>query len=395
MNTFEAFYDELSKIAKTRSVKEWQAATAAGDQGTADQIAQASGKLGLKPRQLQDVSSGGAEAGVDLMMGHKTVPGTGEANQSGYVARKLYKPDSPVSRGEFTPKLLEQKQQMTNAARALSPEAKQMVPAMYGHETHGEGPLQRTTSYHEYVPGVSDLRGAKQEVGGRDVYKNPRAQYMGDINKVNETVINPMEAQGQHMMDTTKIRSSSGGLGTNWGNVVGSKQGPKVLDFLPHNANRPISENHALGSMQAYQPKGDSKFGPDVAAGQNPNVGALRKEVFNPQMKIEKAPQTAAPAQSGVQPVAKPAFAGNDVATTVPQAKSLPRAAPAAAAPALAATGTTGHAMQSMGTAAPFQLMKKAPGLGGAVGGVLQKAEGSIAAKAPGMLGRIGKFFGR
>jgi len=367
-----------SKIAATRAVKEWQAANAAGNQAGADQIAKGYGDLGLKPRQLKDISPGGAEAGVDLMMGRKAVPSTGEVNQSGYVARKLYKPDSPVSQGEFTPKLLEHKQQMTDQARSLSPEAKSMVPAMYGHETHGAGGLQRSTSFHEYVPGISDLRGQKAEANGRAVYSNPRDQYMGAVNKVNETVVNPMEAQGHHMMDTTKIRNSSGSLGTNWGNVVNSPQGPKVLDFLPHTEGQ---ANHALDSLHTYAPKGDSRFGADP--GQNANVGALRKEVFNPQMNIQKAaPTTAPPAQhlggGGV----------DDVRTAVPQRAALP-----AARPALAASGTTAHTVQSMGTAAPFNLMKKAPSLGGAVGGALQSAEHSVAAKAPGMLARVGKFF--
>src|SRR5580658_2060000 len=85
-----AFRDELQKIAVTRSVKEWRAAQGAGDAGTAGQIAGASHQLGLKPRYLKDISTGGEEAGVDLMMGHKAGP-TGETNEGGLLARKLYK----------------------------------------------------------------------------------------------------------------------------------------------------------------------------------------------------------------------------------------------------------------------------------------------------------------
>lgn len=365
---YASFLDEFRKIAATRAVKEWQKATAGGDQATADQIAHGYGQLGLKPRQLKDVSIGGGEAGVDLMMGRKAVPSTGEVNQSGYIARKLYKPDSVISRGEFTPQLLEQKQQMTDTARSLSPEAKQMVPAMYGHETMGQGPLQRTVSYHEYVPGISDLRGQKSEVNGRDVYSNPRGEYMGAVNKVNETVINPMEARGQRMMDTTKIRSEGGAVEPNWGNVVKSPQGPKVLDFLPHNQSQP---NAALASMHAYKPSGDSKFGPDVEHGQNPNVGDLRKEVFNPQMKIEKPTTTPPPTQSGVRPVA-----------AAPQVLS-------------SSNLQSVHTVPPMSHAAPIPLVRPhvpaAPMA--AAGGMLQRAEGSVAGKVPGMLSRIGKFF--
>lgn len=412
MNTFEAFYDELSKIAVTRSVKEWQKANASGDKVTADQIAQGSGQLGLKPRQLKDISTGGEEAGVDLMMGHKTVPSTGEKNESGYLARKLYKPDSSISRGEFTPQLLQQKQQLTDSARAMSPEAKNMVPAMYGHETHGTGGLQRSTSFHEYVPGISDLRGIKQDVGGREQFSRPREKYMGDIENVENKVLNPMKQQGMTLGDTVRAKSS-GGKGINWGNVVQSPQGPKVLDFLPsvQGQSNPAFESYKahFGNLQPGQEASGSRFGEQTG------VAPLRKEVFNPQMNVTKPvnPPTP-PIQSGVRPSAPTVPADNaDMPTVSPgalrargQGTQPVRSAPsgqAVGAPlsirpgggmGQAAQGAVAHAPQAM-TTAPFQLMKKAPGLGGAVGGALQKAEGSIAAKAPGMLGRIGKFFGR
>jgi hypothetical protein len=271
-----AFRDEMMKIAVTRSVKEWRAANAAGDQGTAGQIAQASGQLGLKPRYLHDISQGGEEAGVDKMMGHVQTPNTGARNESGLLARKMYKPDSIVSQAEFTPQLLQQKQQLTDTARAISPQAKGMVPDMYGHSTTGAGtPLQRTTSYHELVPGVSDLRAL------------PREQTAKSISDVRSTVLKPMEQKGMDMGDTA-YHGDNGKMNVNYGNVVNSASGPKVLDFLP------VAQPHgdtpgttpAIESMKKYAPiYGGSKFSGEGAA----PLSALRKEVFKPTMQSNEA----------------------------------------------------------------------------------------------------------
>lgn len=411
---------KMPKVAATRAVKEWQKAQAGGDQMTSDQIAKGYGDLGLKPRQLKDVSTGGEEAGVDLMMGRKAVPSTGEVNQSGYVARKLYKPDSAISRGDFTHQLLGQKQQATDAARAMSPEAKQMVPAMYGHETAGQGGLQRNISYHEYVPGISDLRGQKAEVNGRDVFSRPREKYMGDVENVENKVLKPMQEKGMTLGDTVRARTG-GGRGVNWGNVVNSPQGPKVLDFLPSMQGQ---KNPAFESYKAHfgdNPTSAPAYGGSRFSGDAANVGSLRKEVFKPTMDVTPPPAAGAGqppiARSGTRASMPPAShapeammatslqgrgapaAGADSAqTSVPAARggaggvqpmrTAPTAVPAArASGALAHAPTMPSAAHSMGTAAPFNLVKKAP-----LGGALQAAEHSVAAKAPGMLTRIGKF---
>jgi len=90
---YRAFVDEMIKIAVTRSQREWrkeEAARLAAEEGghTAYQqkLVDAHRKLKLRPRYLKDISRGGEEAGVDLMMGdagNKALPG-------GYTVRKLY-----------------------------------------------------------------------------------------------------------------------------------------------------------------------------------------------------------------------------------------------------------------------------------------------------------------
>lgn len=341
----KALLDELQKIAATRSVKEWRAASASGDQATAGAIAGGAHQLGLKPRYLKDVSTGGEEAGVDLMMGHRAGP-TGESNDGGLLARKLYKPDSLVSQAEFTPQLLQQKQQMTDSARALSPQAKAMVPAMYGHDTMNAGtPLQRSMSFHEYVPGISDLRGKEAPDG---TYSRPGAERSADIEGVQKNVLDPMAAKGTTMADTVR-RTSGGGNGVNYGNVVSSPQGPKVLDFLPSVSGQ---ANPAIESMKKYAPiNGPSKFTGDQA-----NVGALRKEVFKPTMQSNEAPYQdrvmghmavgAAPPSpppgatppgrvAGWMPAARPTAPGAELATGA----ASPMARRAASPPAPEASG--------------------------------------------------------
>lgn len=375
-----AFLDELEKIAVTRSVLEWRAANAAGDQAGADAIAQAHGQLGAKPRYLEDISLGGAEAGVDKMMGSagaqpvagpnfqqrleqykankaqlgvdgrtptqsvKSSPegraallrGTqGPAaasapNESGYIARKLYKPDSDISRGEFTPQLLEQKQRITDQARALSPEAKAMVPAMYGHQTMGQGGLQRTTSMHEYVPGLSDLRGKNIGTEDKPIWSRSQ-QSRADLVNVQDKVLNPMHAQGKTMADTISA------TGTNYGNVVNSPSGPKVLDFLP---NVQGEKNPALESFKAYAPKG-SDF---VEGGAQGSMQQLRKEVFNPKMQIEHASagdQIAAARTLGGQAPAPGSLHTPANANASAQAMATPRPASRGGAPSMASSAPT------------------------------------------------------
>jgi hypothetical protein len=392
-----------SKIAATRAVKEWQKAQAGGDQGSADAIAKGYGDLNLKPRQLKDVSMGGEEAGVDLMMGKKFNPTTGEGNEGGYLARKLYKPDSSITRGEFTPQLLAEKQKLTDTARSLSPEAKQMVPGMYGHKSYGQGGLQRSVSYHEYVPGVSDLRGQKAEVNGRSVYSNPRDQYMGQVEKVKQTVLDPMAAKGMAMGDVSRPPSAGG---TNFGNVVGTKQGPKILDFLPENEK---GTSIQTDNLMKHQPAAVSDIYNRARSGEaNPQLNSslvggskfsgkdtpyqvkdIRKEVFKPTMHIEPPTAQVGGASSAA---AKPAAPGASM-PTAPQ--GLRPAAPVPGRTMPTAPQGIGGALAKTAPTAPIPLVRphvpSAPMA--AAGGMLQRAEHSVAAKAPGMLTRVGKFF--
>jgi hypothetical protein len=403
-----SFVDELEKIALTRSVKEWRASSAAGDTAGANQIAQGSAQLGLKPRYLQDISMGGEEAGVDKMMGHAGAAGlpstavrgqspasntmtptaTGPAqNADGLIARKLYKPDSTITRGEFTPQLLEQKQKATDMARGLSPEAKSMVPAMYGHETHGAGGLQRSTSMHEYVPGTSDLRGVKGEQGWSNV---PAARQ--NLEKVRDTVLNPMAAKGHTLGDTISE------TGTNYGNVVNSPQGPKVLDFLPKSRTQLDPTTQSFGTYAPthteFAHKVETAPG-EFRPGTHGSMGQLRKEVFNPQMNIQPASPAMQDRAQQVLMGKRPGLASAPAtsAVTPPPANAvLTRAAgpqamrPAAHVPTMptapvahAAVGGIAHAPTSLATHMPSS-----------VGRVVGTAERAAATRAPGLLRAAG-----
>lgn len=271
--TLRAFSNELEKIAVTRGVQEWRAAMARGDEAAANQIAQGYGQLGARPRYLKDVSLGGQEAGVDLMMGHAPALGPRMTeNPSGLVARKLYKPDSPVSQAEFTPQLLEEKLQATRQARGLSPEARALMPEMYGYQTTGAGtPLQRSMSYHEYVPGIQDIRGARTSAGHAEM-----PQAYAEIARAKAQLLDPMAQRGQVIGDVVTP------TGVNWGNIAHTPQGTKIIDFLPYTSGE-ISP--AQASYMKYAPAG-TEF---AAGAAKPSLGALRKEVFKPTMATHEA----------------------------------------------------------------------------------------------------------
>lgn len=339
----DSFLEPLLKVALTRSVKEWRAANAAGNTGQADAIAQGAGQLGLKPRQLKDVSIGGAEAGVDQMMGHAghvqpggmpqadpiaprraldqrveqmkankaqlglqgrmpapdvkaspegraallrgtqpAAPAAGPApNESGYIARKMYKPDSYISQAEFTPQHLAQKMEMTQAARGLGPEAKAMVPDMYGHTTMGQGPKQRSMSYHEFVPGMQDLRGKNTGTEDKPIYSG-RQRAGKDLTAVDEKVLKPLQAKGMTMADVTGV-NAEGEHSTNWGNVQRDAKGQaKVVDFLPAIKGQPIA---ASKSFAKYAPMPTMRHS-EAGGG---TVADLRKEMFKPTMESRPA----------------------------------------------------------------------------------------------------------
>lgn len=380
--------DFFEKEAATRAVKEWRKADAAGDSSTADQIAQAYGQAGLKPRYLQDVSLGGAEAGVDRMMGdvrhstgqmpeqpsaprsalagrqalagrleqmkankaelgvegrsptqsvksspegraallrgtQPTAPAAGtNPNESGYIARKMYKPDSYISQAEFTPQHVQQKMDMTQAARALSPEAKSMVPDMYGMKTQGAGPTQRTMSYHEYVPGMQDLRGKNIGTADKPIFSN-REQGSQDLSAIKDKVIAPLRQQGMLMGDVTGER------GTNWGNVARARDGSaKVVDFLPAVAGE---SSHAAKSFAKYAPMPTMRHSPEGGG----SLGDLRKEMYKPTMQSRPAsPQQAQLALSAHQAAAAPTPApASNAPTAAPPGQRAPAVRPPTATP--------------------------------------------------------------
>jgi len=274
-----AFYTEIEKVAKPRLVRAWQDAQASGNTQLADQYAKAYGDLGLKGRYLNDVSGGGGEAGVDRMMGRAP---NGAGHDSGYLIRKMYKPDSQLHQGEFTRQTLEQKQQITDAARAHSPAAREMLPDMYGFKQHGTDANPRFTSYHEPVQIGSTLSGSKAVSAGLEA-KN--------------TLINPLAAKGMHIADvaptTVGVTSAgktvntdalgivydqhktTGGL-ANPGNIVKDTAGKtRVLDFLPGHEGQ---DSTLLSSSEKYR----SGEGVGSQFRRRADLGALRKEVHVP-----------------------------------------------------------------------------------------------------------------
>ncbi len=305
------------KEAITRSVREYQ-------RGTPEQqaeIARASGQLGLKPRYVGDISEGGLEAGVDKMIGaapggapaampslqerlqgykaqkaglglegRAPAPGVIQSpqgrgilgvqapasapaavpgvNESGVLVRKLYKPDSPLHRGEFTPQVLQQKQEFTDRARTLSPEARSMVPAMYGHQVLNadKGPeLQRAVSFHEHVPQMTDVHGM-----------NPQ-QVAAMKEHAQRTLLKPMEQQGMHMRDLISRKGD-----VNPGNLVMTPQGPKAIDFMPGDFRAGAGKSPMVSSMEKYVPSSEQSVFHEKG-----QLGQLRREVFNPQLRVQ------------------------------------------------------------------------------------------------------------
>jgi hypothetical protein len=256
--------DAMKKEALTRAVTEWRKAQEAGQQGTADTIAKGYGQLGLKPRYLENISGGGLEAGVDKMMGRAMGP---ISNRSGYIAQKLYKPDSPLTTGKDTTNLLREKQYYTQAARNLSPEAKSMVPAMHGfREIQGPGGELRHMSQHEFVQ------------GGEMIGRVPAATGLAQTQRLHEAVVQPLAKKGLPMGDISRIHE--GQLAGNTGNVLSTPTGPKLIDFLPHSKSSPVSVVQQ-GSNDLAIPASSGGGRLDTMYGDH-NMNQLRQEVFRP-----------------------------------------------------------------------------------------------------------------
>ena len=264
----DAFFDELEKLSAPTMVRAWRDAMASGDTAHADQIASAYGKLDLKPRYLKDISGGGAEAGVDLMMGKDAPSGHG-----GLMARKLYKPDSFIAQGHDMANIVAEKKRMTDYARNLSPEARSVVPDMYSHNTtvHPNGEI-RTQSMHEYVPNARTLDRSGE---GRRL----SARNYNDISFAKQHVIDPMAAAGMPMGDTANLINGRGA--GNLSNIARTPSGPKILDFIPASGDTHRVVPYREGSysdavlVSSGGPHASSYVG-------DASLRDLRKEHFNP-----------------------------------------------------------------------------------------------------------------
>ncbi len=367
---FKKHEKDTIKDAATRAVKEWRSAAGGGNQAGADQIAAASGQLGLKPRHLEAISGGGMEAGVDKMMGSVT-PGAQGPNTGGYLARKLYKPDSPLTTGSDTSKLLAEKQRYTDTARGLSPEAKSMVPAMYGHqEIQGPGGQLRHTSDHEYVPNMQSLRA------------DPNA--LAHAQRVQDVVAKPMAAKGMPMGDIARPfrQPGPGGqtvLGGNASNVGMTGQGPKVIDFLPHGSSSPVSVSQQDTSDVA-QAAASGVNRPSTGYGAN-NMTQLRKDVYRPTAGYQHPPLAAAPAPALTPP---PASSGGGWFHT-------PQATPVTAkAPAMGPMGTAIMPRPAAAASAATAVVGK--GMARPVSGIAAAARKALPSVANNVSSLVGKF---
>ncbi len=364
----------LFKTAKPRLVRAWQEAQKAGDTGLADQYAKAYGDLGLPGRYLNDVSGGGAEAGVDRMMGRAP---SGGGHESGYLIRKMYKPDSTMHQGEFTRKTLEQKQHITDLARlpvsaTATPASREMVPDMYGFKQHGTDANPRFTSYHEPVQIGRELSGTAAISAGQ---------------QAKDTVINPLTSKGLHVGDVASTHSvpirswdgvrnvntdgvgmaydqfrSTGGL-VNPGNLVQDKAGKtKILDFLP----RP--EGEASTIAQTGEKYYTSQMGSDFR--KEKHLGALRKEVHSPTERYR--PITNEQMRNASSPASMPASSGSSQQSLLGGSSSAPVTSPTpvpkgSLTPAIASTSVhpqlkpTGLIGPGYASARPSFIKKVAP----------------------------------
>jgi hypothetical protein len=248
-------------------VREWRKAIAEGRQADADAIAEAygPGKLGLNARHVKDVSPGGVEAATDLHIGHVGgLPGKG-GDDSGYVLRKLYKPDSKMYGPLAYPrpdidKVLQDKMSLTKELRSQYPGS---FPDMFGVKPIGKDGAHRA-SYHEYVPGVRPLNRA--EAGRLDMGAWQKA-LRGNNNRYADDVI-----------------YYRGGRPTyNEGNLmIGGDGNMKVLDFLP---------GKVLPNGHIDSPRFGMQFGPPSKVQNLEDLPALRKEMFQGVPGSRQAPK--------------------------------------------------------------------------------------------------------
>jgi hypothetical protein len=258
----------------------------------------------------------------------------------------------------------------------------------------GSGGFQRSTSTHEFVPGTSDLRGRKipglasmrdkvtGQPTGSDWTRAPSARQ--DLQNVRNTVLNPMAAKGHTMADTISDN------GTNYGNVVNSPQGPKVLDFLPKSRTQLDPTTQSFGTYAPthteFAHKVETAPG-EFRPGTHGSMGQLRKEVFNPSMNIQHAsPEMQDRAQQVL--MGKREGLGSAPIQSGPQAMgtrpAVPRAMPGAHVPTAATNALHPNVMLGH---APTSLAAHVPS---SVGRVVGAAERAAATKAPGLLRAAG-----
>lgn len=308
--------DEFVKISRTRAAEEAAKAFKSGDTSTLRQIGRASEQLGLSPRYVGDVHSGGAEGAVDLMIGKR------KGIEGGLIARKLHRPESAITRGDVTTGLLEQKQKAVDALRQ-TPEVrsgKVVVPAMGGFDVlHGDKApgMMRHVSYNEYVPGLrgdfkvrgphplldigpaEDLVSAikKKDVGKAiDVVQEAR---QSPLSQAHRAIQGAQKQTGQAIGDVVMHRLPGGLVhAINPGNIQLTAEGkPAIIDVLPGDKKflkKMMGQRQALlhGPQQEVMQAalaGESR-GPAMArmmeamggAGTDSNLSTLRREIFNP-----------------------------------------------------------------------------------------------------------------
>jgi len=321
-----AFVDELEKIATTRAVKEWRAAMARGDEVTADQIAHGYGQLDVNPRYLKRLGQG-QEGLVDLRMGPYGAPAgpvrPAPVNPTGYFAAKMHDPFSPIAQNEFVGPHIRLREEITNAARGLSPDADAMVTKTYGHKEVAPG---RWVSGHEYVRDASRFHGGPEEVLAEHKAKQ---------------LVDRLRQQGYDMGDVIK-EGPNGVITHGGGNLVETPSGSKILDF----------SGGIVGELSPSQ-RSYIKYGPTQSPF-DPELGdrstALRKEVYRPSL-----PPTAAQPE-GLQVMAREVVEGKRAPLTERDVarfyagKTGPETMPPAARPAPSSMTrpTTRPAMRTM-----------------------------------------------
>jgi hypothetical protein len=275
------------KLASTRWQRELQdsvkhTTSGLGTGGDADAIARAASDLGLSPRYVRDISTGGAEGAVDLMAGRAPGAGRGE---SGLIARKLYNPESSITRGENTRELIKLKQRVSDAAEKETPG---LFSKMYSGEELQTPRGLRHVSHHEYVPGVtpghaipSDREAMKHLRGQLDVVGRRSGTHVADA------VIDIHENMGA-MARIPMGETSPGLLGrlgfrgaVNAGNVVHDANGNvRVIDVLAAERG-PFGKNPAM-KQQLQDLVSATRGKPHVPGDIAKNVGmdAARKDIF-------------------------------------------------------------------------------------------------------------------